>query len=66
MSLKKLLLLPHTMNEVYLSCGHPMENDSVHDGAYDNVLNYSLGALRLEDGDGNAGENVALKVNLRF
>ena len=61
MSLKKLLLLPHIINEVNLSYGHPMENDSVHYGELRQrpklLTRGPLGALRLEDGNG--GEKVA-------
>ena len=33
MPLQKPLLLPHIINEVCFSCDHPMEEDSVYDGA---------------------------------
>ena len=33
MPLQKPLLLPHIINEVCLSCDHPMEYDSVYDGS---------------------------------
>ena len=33
MPLQKPLLLPQIINEVCMSCDHPMEDDSVYDGA---------------------------------
>ena len=61
MPLQKPLLLPHIINEVCLSCDHPMEYDSVYDGLLRRRPNLLTRDLRTEDGDGdgNGDENVA-------
>ena len=60
MSRKKPLLLPHIINEVCLSCDHPMEYDLVHYGALiQQRPNLLTRDLRSNDGDSNGGENVA-------
>ena len=59
MPLQKPLLLPNILNEVCLSCDHPMEYDSVYDGLLQRRPNLLTRDLRTEDGDGNGDENVA-------
>ena len=62
MSLQNPLLLPQIINEVCMSCDHPMEQmeyDSVYDGSLQRRPHLLARDLRSEDGDGNGEEIVA-------
>ena len=59
MPLQKPLLLPHILNEVCLSCDHPMEYDSVYDDLLQRRPNLLTRDLRSEEAEGDGDSNVA-------